>query len=268
MADPRTRVQTLVDRLIGHLAAVLTAATGQPVRALAGVGHTDVDWQVPVEVSGTMSASVVLGLSEDAARRLAVAILGTQAPVDAATGNALHALVSQAADALAAEESGMPLRVVIGPPRHGGAEPGRDASHHELVMTGDEPPRIVVWIDALGADAPGVTGMSPAPAALPAIVAPTVQAEPEGKPRNLEVVLDIELPITVRFGETRLTLDALSRLGPGAMIDLERSPDDPVDLLINGRLIARGDVVVVSGCYGVRVSEVVSAADRLRSLEG
>jgi flagellar motor switch protein FliN/FliY len=51
------------------------------------------------------------------------------------------------------------------------------------------------------------------------------------------------------------------------MIDLARSPDDPVDLLVNGHLVARGQVVVVAGCYGVRVNEVVSPADRLRSLE-
>jgi flagellar motor switch protein FliN/FliY len=89
-----------------------------------------------------------------------------------------------------------------------------------------------------------------------------------GSPRNLDVVLDLELPITVQFGETQLTLDALSRLGPGSMVDLERSPDDPVDLLVNGRLIARGEVVVVSGSYGVRISQVVSTADRLRTLEG
>ena len=268
MANPRTRVQTLVDRLIGHLAAVLTASTGQPVRALAGVGHADVDWQVPVDVSGAMSASVVLGLSEDTARRLTVAIHGTDAPGESAIGNALHALVSQAADALAAEVSDLPLHVVIGPPRRGGAAPAGDAWHHDLVMTDDDPPHVVAWIDALGADAPEATGLAPASAALPAIATPAVQGEPQGRPRNLDVVLDIELPITVRFGETRLTLDALARLGPGAMIDLDRSPNDPVDLLINGRLIARGDVVVVSGCYGVRVSEVVSAADRLRSLEG
>ena len=80
-------------------------------------------------------------------------------------------------------------------------------------------------------------------------------------------MLDIELPITVRFGETQMTLESLARLGPGSMIDLDRSPDDPVDLLVNGRLVARGQVVVVSGCYGIRVNEVVSPADRLRSLE-
>ncbi len=63
-----------------------------------------------------------------------------------------------------------------------------------------------------------------------------------------------------------MTLDALTRIGPGSVIDLGRSPDDPVDILVNGRLVARGEVVVVAGNYGVRVHEVVSAADRLRSM--
>jgi len=83
---------------------------------------------------------------------------------------------------------------------------------------------------------------------------------------NLDVILDIDLPLSVRFGTTDLTMDALTRLGPGALIDLGRTPDEPVDLLVNGRLVARGEVVVVSGNYGVRVLEVVSAADRLRSM--
>jgi flagellar motor switch protein FliN len=85
-------------------------------------------------------------------------------------------------------------------------------------------------------------------------------------PPNLEVILDIDLPLAVRFGGTEMTIDALSRLGPGALIDLGRSPDEPVDVLVNGRMVARGEVVVVGGNYGVRVTEVVSAADRLRSM--
>jgi flagellar motor switch protein FliN/FliY len=63
-----------------------------------------------------------------------------------------------------------------------------------------------------------------------------------------------------------MTLDALTRLGPGSVIDLGRSPDDPVDVLVNGRVVARGEVVVVAGSYGVRITEVVSAADRLRTM--
>jgi flagellar motor switch protein FliN/FliY len=63
-----------------------------------------------------------------------------------------------------------------------------------------------------------------------------------------------------------MTLLALTRLGPGSVIDLGRSPEDPVDILVNGRLVARGEVVVVSGNYGVRIVEVISAADRLRTV--
>jgi flagellar motor switch protein FliN/FliY len=74
------------------------------------------------------------------------------------------------------------------------------------------------------------------------------------------------MPLSVRFGEAVLSLDLLTRLGPGSLIELSRQPDDPVDVLINGRLVARGEVVVVSGNYGVRVTEVVSAAERLRSM--
>ena len=83
---------------------------------------------------------------------------------------------------------------------------------------------------------------------------------------NLDVILDIDLPFSVRFGETEMTVDALTRLGPGSVIELGRSPDDPVDVLVNGRMVARGEVVVVSGSYGVRITEVVSAADRLRTM--
>lgn len=85
-------------------------------------------------------------------------------------------------------------------------------------------------------------------------------------PRNLDVILDIELPLTVRFGRAEMTLHALSGLGPGSVIDLDRAVDDPVELMVNGKVIARGDVVVVGGNYGVRVTEVLSADDRIRSM--
>jgi len=86
-------------------------------------------------------------------------------------------------------------------------------------------------------------------------------------PENLDVILDIDLPLSVRFGHAEMSLDALTKLGPGSLIELARMPDDPVELLVNGKLVARGEVVVVSGNYGVRVSEVVSAAERIRTLE-
>jgi flagellar motor switch protein FliN/FliY len=85
-------------------------------------------------------------------------------------------------------------------------------------------------------------------------------------PANLDVILDIDLPLSVRFGQAELTLEQLTRLGPGSVIDLRRSPDDPVDVLVNGRLVARAEVVVVGGSYGVRILEIASAAERVRHL--
>lgn len=85
--------------------------------------------------------------------------------------------------------------------------------------------------------------------------------------KTLDVIMDIDLPLVVRFGRTELPLKALTALGPGSVIDLGRSPDDPVDVLISNRVVARGDVVIVAGNYGVRVRDVVSPAERARSLE-
>jgi flagellar motor switch protein FliN/FliY len=90
------------------------------------------------------------------------------------------------------------------------------------------------------------------------------QQNPESR---IDVILDIDLPVVVRFGHTELPLRTLTRLGPGAVIELGRSPDDPVEVMISDRVIARGEVVVVGGNYGIRIIDVVSASERMRSME-
>ncbi len=88
-----------------------------------------------------------------------------------------------------------------------------------------------------------------------------------GESRTLDVIMDLDLPLVVRFGRTELPLKTLTTLGPGSVIDLSRAPDDPVEVLISNRVVARGEVVIVAGSYGVRVRDVVSPAERARSLE-
>lgn len=85
--------------------------------------------------------------------------------------------------------------------------------------------------------------------------------------RTLDVIMDIDLPLVVRFGRTELPLRTLTTLGPGSVIDLGRSPDEPVEILISNRVVARGEVLIMGGNYGVRIQEVVSPAERARSLE-
>jgi flagellar motor switch protein FliN/FliY len=83
---------------------------------------------------------------------------------------------------------------------------------------------------------------------------------------NLDLILELELPLTVRLGSRRILLAEALELGTGSVVELDRSADDPVELMINGRRVARGELVVVNGELAVRVTEVDSRTARLESL--
>lgn len=73
----------------------------------------------------------------------------------------------------------------------------------------------------------------------------------------LQRVIDVPLAVTLRFGQRQLTLRELLDLSTGALVELDRQVEEPVDLMLGERLIARGEVVIVDGNYGMRVTEVV-----------
>lgn len=79
---------------------------------------------------------------------------------------------------------------------------------------------------------------------------------------NVSVLSDVELPVSIRFGQTEMTLADIIKLGIGSVIELNSSIDAPVDLVVNGRSLARGEVVSVDGFYGIRITEV-HISDRL-----
>jgi flagellar motor switch protein FliN len=83
---------------------------------------------------------------------------------------------------------------------------------------------------------------------------------------NLDLILDFEVPISVRFGKREMTLGDILKLGSGALIELDKSADEPVELLVNQSLLAKGEVVVADGHYAIRITQVESPADRIRSL--
>ena len=84
--------------------------------------------------------------------------------------------------------------------------------------------------------------------------------------RKMELLLDVELPVSVSFGRAQLLLKDVIKLTTGSIIELNRSISEPVDVIVNNCVIARGEVVVVEGNFGVRVHEVVSRQERLRTL--
>lgn len=75
-------------------------------------------------------------------------------------------------------------------------------------------------------------------------------------PRNLKLVMDVELNVSLRFGQRQLPLRDVLELGSGSVVELDRMVDEPVELFLDGKLIARGEAVVVDGNYGLRVTEI------------
>ncbi len=98
--------------------------------------------------------------------------------------------------------------------------------------------------------------------------APTPPAGPLAQTRDpkLELLMDVELDVTLRFGERQMALRDILDLSAGSVVELNQYVQDPVELLVGKKVIARGEVVVVEGNYGLRVMEIISPMERIESL--
>lgn len=108
---------------------------------------------------------------------------------------------------------------------------------------------------------PAATSGTPQePAALEEPFVPTFgQAPPVVPQRGLELLHGVDMEVTVELGRTRMTVRDLLALTPGAVLELDRAAGSPADLLVNGRLVARGEVVVIDEDFGLRVTEIIDA---------
>lgn len=84
---------------------------------------------------------------------------------------------------------------------------------------------------------------------------------------KLDVILDIPVTLSMEIGRTSLSIQDLLQLAKGSVVELDRMAGEPLDVLVNGTLVARGEVVVVNDKFGVRLSQVISPAERVRSLK-
>lgn len=88
----------------------------------------------------------------------------------------------------------------------------------------------------------------------------------ESEAKNLEMLMDIPLQVTVELGRTKRSVKEILELSSGSIIELDKLAGEPVDILVNNRLIAKGEVVVIDENFGVRVTDIVSQSDRLKKL--
>ena len=89
---------------------------------------------------------------------------------------------------------------------------------------------------------------------------------PQAGDSNLDVILDIPVTLSMEIGRTRVSIQDLLQLAKGSVVELDRMAGEPLDVLVNGTLVARGEVVVVNDKFGVRLNDVISPADRVQTL--
>ena len=91
-------------------------------------------------------------------------------------------------------------------------------------------------------------------------------ASPDSGEVKLDVILDIPVTVGMEIGRTQLSIRNLLQLNQGSIVELDRLAGEPMDVLVNGTLVAHGEVVVVNEKFGIRLTDVVSPADRIKNL--
>lgn len=108
-------------------------------------------------------------------------------------------------------------------------------------------------------DAPEAVPPVGDPAAMPSTGDPT-------RDRNLELILDIPLRVTVELGRTKMVVSDLLNLGQGSVVELSKLAGEPLEVLVNDKLVARGEAVVVNEKFGVRLTDIISQKERVEQL--
>lgn len=126
-------------------------------------------------------------------------------------------------------------------------QPGAQAAHQPVAPDAGD----------VGRDGGGGVGDGPLPFALPDFTALVPDASGQV---GIDLLADVHLHVKIELGRTRMLLEDVLRLGEGAVVELDRLAGDPVDIFVNDRLLARGEILVVNDMFCVRVSEVLDAA--------
>jgi flagellar motor switch protein FliN/FliY len=120
-------------------------------------------------------------------------------------------------------------------------------------------------LEALQADLSPASGAPPGSGSVDGAIPSGASLQPESK--TLDLLMDVEMPVSVSFGRAELPLKEVLKLATGSIVELNRSISEPVEVVVNNCVIARGEVVVIEGNYGIRINQIISRQDRLRTLK-
>ena len=267
----------LVENWCNALARVLGSLTGAPPRISfrlaeppgqrTAAAPDTLWWEQPLSLEGR--PAVYVGATAPAWRQIGERVLrasGVESPTDADTRSSFLEVLSQSLAGLAASlgnRLGKEVRC------EGGQEVLEEpecGAGGEIELTLESAPslalRLMAAPELLRALEPAVAGQE---LAVTAPAGPPAQADQP--PRTLELLMEVELPVSVSFGRAELPLKDVLKLTTGSIVELNRTVEEPVELIVNNCVIARGQVVVVDGNYGVRIEQIISPQERLRTLK-
>jgi len=272
MTDPISPLPTL-DSAVQEFINVWAANLGQVLAQISGTAFAvessltpppefpvpqEHDLQMSVVVAGSLRGEMNLRVPRPA--MLGLGQLFLQEPQNASAElkpdhrDALEELLRQAAGQIATGLSSRwgeaQLRVQAGAP------PSWSEGARGWFLSGPGVPYRLLMEWQLSAAL--IAGLKPATKDVPTAASGDVGA---GGPDKLDLLMDVELDVALRFGKRSMRLWEILELDAGSVIELDRQVQEPADLLLDGRLIARGEVVVVDGNYGLRVLEMISSPE-------
>jgi flagellar motor switch protein FliN/FliY len=261
----------LLEKWPAEFARAVEMMTGSAVRVSEGAGSPPVDFWWENQLTTDPPARLRVGGSYEAWFGLGSAVLkaaGVEPAEEADARSTFLELVEQAASA-AAEALSTPSHRVESST---GTEVTAAVSGAEGVVIEFDGQRYTV---ALSVE---VSRSGPAPEKQPAAMAAAAGAgggepfpalsgaasrTPVAGAKTMDALLDVHLPVAISFGHARMPLKDVLKLTAGTVVELNRQPEDPVDIIVNDCVIARGEVVVVDGNYAVRIQSIVGRQDRL-----
>lgn len=253
MADQMNN-EALPLALAGEFRAAIEAGLGTALTVAVGPAPDGIGWGTPITATGALDGLLTVWIDEPGVAVIAAMVMGLdESPDPSIAADMLKELWAQAASSTALKGGFEGVTLTPGT----GAQAVIPAGAAGLSLRDGD--KVIASL--------AITGTVTRRAVASAASAPATAQSRGDYPGNLAALLDIDLPLVVRFARTEMSLRALAQLGPGSMVDMGRSPDAPVQLLIGSQVVAEGEVVVVSGNYGVRITSLVSPADRLRAME-
>ena len=161
------------------------------------------------------------------------------------------------ADALAEQSRANP------PTQADGLKPQDDWAAAMAEQTAATPPAAAA--PAAPAPAPAAPAAAPAQSAAQSVFKPLAGAT-AGAGTDIDLIMDVPVQLTVELGRTRLTIKNLLQLGQGSVVELDGLAGEPMDIFVNGYLIAQGEVVVVEDKYGIRLTDIITPSERINRL--